>query len=129
MELRQNTLAVRATALNDLASGARELLLTLGTDANAVRGRMEWMTGEAMDPVDQAMAEWTLLALLRSVENVFLQVQAGAVDDGALERYGFRVVANSPYLSPRFPSWWAGVRSTFDANFVAAFEGANGLAP
>ena len=129
MELRQNTRAVRATALNDLASGAREVLLTLGTDPDAVRARMAWNSGDVMDPVDEAMAGWVLTAVVRNAENVFLQIRAGAVDDAALDRYGFRISGtNSPYLSPRFPSWWAGVRDSFDPGFVTAFENANGLA-
>jgi hypothetical protein len=85
---------------------------------------MLWAAGEEMDPVRREMTQWTLLAALRTVENVFLQVQSGVVDEGALQRYGFRA---PPYSSPHFPPYWASLRSNFDPSFVVAFEAANGL--
>ena len=127
LELRQNTLAVRATALNDLATGSREYLLTVGSNPDLIAARIRWIAGEELEPVEMEMTIWTLSALLRNMENVFLQVRAGAVDESALQSYGFSVAL--PFRSPHFAAMWASRRGGFHPDFVAAFEAQLGLTP
>ena len=84
LELRQNTLAVRATALNDLASGSRDYFLAVSADRDLVAATVSFMADEELDRVDTARVEMTLMAILRNLENVFLQVRTGVVDESAL---------------------------------------------
>lgn len=121
LELRQNTLAVRATALNDLASGSRDYFLTVSADRDLVAATMSFMADEELDRVDVARVEMTLMALFRNLENVFLQVRTGAVDESALQSYGFR----GGYDSAHFRDWWGRTRPGFNPDFVAAFEAEN----
>jgi hypothetical protein len=124
LELRQNTLAVKAAALNDFTTGSRDYFLAVAADRDLVAATLGWRADEELDPVDATRVQMTLMALLRNLENVFLQVRVGAVDEGALQSYGFR----GGYGSRNFRQWWAMTRSAFNPEFVAAFEAENGLA-
>jgi len=121
LELRQNTLAVKATALNDLASGSRDYLLAVSADRELVAATMAFMADEELDRVDVTRVEMTLMAIFRNLENVFLQVRTGAVDASALQSYGFR----GAYGSTHFRDWWGRTRPGFNLDFVAAFETEN----
>jgi len=126
MELRQNTLAVRATALNDLATGSRDWTMAIASSPELTAAMVNWLTGQDMDSTERLMAVSTVIALLRNVENVFLQVQAGAVDESALVSYGFGG-AGGPFDSPFFAEYWAGTKGNYNPDFVLAFEAERGL--
>jgi hypothetical protein len=67
-----------------------------------------------------------MFANLRNLENVWLQSQAGVVDEAVLTTYGFR--SSFLYRSDTFRQSWESLWSTvFDIAFVRAFEEANGL--
>jgi len=125
LELRQNTLAVRATALNDLASASRDWLLAISSNPELTATMVRWVEGAELSPTETLAARSQVLALLRNTENVFLQVQAGAVEESALISYGFG--GSLPFRSPHFPPFWAQRRDIFHPDFVAAFEAARGL--
>ena len=127
MELRQNTLAVRATSLNDLATGSRDWTLAMASNPELSGVMVHWLRGGDLDPTESIMAHTAVIALLRNVENVFLQVEAGAVDESALLSYGFSGTGG-PFLSPLFPDYWASIRSNFAPRFLLAFEAERGLA-
>ena len=124
-ELRQNTVATRAATLNDLASGSREWLMAIGTSPELASAWRRWLAGEEITPDETEMALVTINALLRNVENVFLQVQSGAVDESALVSYGFG--GASAFKSPNFPAYWADKWSRYHPDFVSAFEAQFGI--
>lgn len=119
-EIRQNTIAIRAATLNDLASGSREWLMSLAASPELISAWRRWLAGEELTPDEVEMAEITVNALLRNVENVFLQVESGAVDESALVSYGFG--GARAWESPNFPGYWARRWGRYHPDFVAAFE-------
>ncbi len=127
LELRQNTLAVRATALNDLATGSREWTLAIASNPALAAVMASWLAGDSLGRTERLMAVSTVIALLRNVENVFLQVEAGAVDESALVSYGFGGVGG-PFASPHFAEYWETRKGNYDLNFVLAFDAERGLA-
>ena len=127
MELRQNTRAVRATALNDLATGSRDWTLAMASNPELSGVMVAWLRGEDLDPTESIMAHTAVIALLRNVENVFLLVETGAVDESALVSYGFSGTGG-PFVSPLFADYWNDIRPNFDPRFVLAFDEERGLA-
>ena len=127
LELRQNTLAVRATALNDLATGSRDWVLAIASNPELAAVMVDWLAGEELDRTEGLMARSTIIALLRNVENVYLLVEAGAVDESALGSYGFSS-SGGPFDSPLFANYWARTKHNYNPNFVLAFEAERGLA-
>ena len=66
-----------------------------------------------------------MFANLRNLENVWLQLRDGVVDEQVLNTYAFR---SSLYQSADFKYMWEAVWSgAFDSGFVQAFEEANGF--
>ncbi len=127
LELRQNTTAVRATALNDLSTGSRDWVLAIASNPELAAVMADWLAGEELGRVEGLMARSTVIALLRNVENVYLLVEAGAVDESALVSYGFGG-SGGPFDSPLFADYWARVRHNYNPQFVLAFEAERGLA-
>ena len=126
MELRQNTLSVRATALNDLATGSRDWTMAIASSPELAAAMVDWLAGRDLDSTERLMAVSTVIALLRNVENVFLQVQAGAVDESALVSYGFGGTGG-PFASPLFAEYWAAIKGNYNPDFVRAFDAERGL--
>jgi hypothetical protein len=124
-EIRQNTIATRAATLNDLAAGSRDWLMSIATNPELASVWRRWLEGDELTDDDLQMAEITVNGLLRNVENVFLQVRAGAVDESALVSYGFG--GSSAWESPHFPEYWARRWVRYHPEFVAAFEQQTGV--
>lgn len=122
LELRQNTAAVRAAALNDLATGARDLLLAVSTDAELSELYHRWIIADAsLTPIERTRIRLLIAAMLRSAENAFLQSRIGVVDSLALRRYG--LTENPAFQSALFPDMWTSeLRDRFHPDFVAAIE-------
>jgi hypothetical protein len=123
LEVRQNTRAVRATAQNDLATASREYLLAQATSPELSAAYLAWTDDTETTPVQDHMVRVSANALMRNLENVFLQVQLGTISEGALGSFGMTAPV---FRSRRFVEEWTG-RRNFDPAFIAAFEAANGL--
>lgn len=124
LELRQNTKAIQATVRNDLASASREWTLATATSPELAEAEVRWVAGDEMTEAQLTMVRQLAIGLLRNVENVYLQVQNGSVDESALVGYGFRA---TPLLeADRFLVFWqSGIREKFNPDFVEAFEAQN----
>ena len=72
-------------------------------------------------------AGYAMFARLRNLENAFLQVQEGLVDQSVFISYGWR--GNPTYEGDAFRAWWVLRRQVFHPDFVAAFEAEYDLAP
>jgi len=120
-EVRQNTVAIQGTTRNELAAGAREMLMTIASSPELASVWRRWLAGEDLS-ADEGMAAFSLvLSYMRNLENVYLQVEAGSVDESALIGYGFAASSGVVY-SPLFDSWWARQRDGFHPGFVSEFE-------
>lgn len=127
IEIQQNTAVARATALNELASGAREFLLTVGADGEASAILRRWREGQELTVDETQQAEYLVMALLRNFENVFMQAATGVVAADALSSYAY---TNSNIArTERFQAFWPTARPRFHPDFVAAFEAEYDLQP
>jgi hypothetical protein len=131
LELRQNTLAQRAQTRQELANSSREVILTM-TDNPAVARAYATMflpswgyTDTTLSAEDSLQGKWAMFANLRNLENVWLQVREGAVDEEVLATYAF----DGPmYQSEVFRTMWERQWSTaFDTSFVRIFQVRNGF--
>ena len=91
VEIRQNTSAVRGATNQAISDQVGELMLTIATDDNLARLVKRLYDGETQDqfdPVDDMRLYMTIMTGLRRVENIFLQIEDGILDDRAFDRIG-----------------------------------------
>ena len=120
VEIRQNTSAVRGATNQAISDQVGELMLTIATDDNLARLVKRLYDGETQDqfdPVDDMRLYMTIMTGLRRVENIFLQIEDGLLDDRAFDRIGL-----SFYRSNYGQEIWQANKQFFDREFVPFFE-------
>ena len=120
VEIRQNTSAVRGATNQAISDQVGELMLTIATDDNLARLVKRLYDGETrdqFDPVDDMRLYMTIMTGLRRVENIFLQIEDGILDDRAFDRIGL-----SFYRSNYGQEIWQANKQFFDREFVPFFE-------
>ena len=120
VEIRQNTSAVRGATNQAISDQVGELMLTIATDDNLARLVKRLYDGETQDqfdPVDDMRLYMTIMTGLRRVENIFLQIEDGILDDRAFDRIGL-----SFYRSNYGREIWEANKQFFDREFVPFFE-------
>ena len=128
MEIRQNTAVARAQSRQGLTENYLEYNMTLAADADLfdLHYRM-WVLEDVLEEADQARARRTMFTSLRMLENVFLQVDDGVVDESVFQSYGW--VDRDDFRTGVFRDWWGQSRNRFNLDFVATFEAEYDLAP
>lgn len=123
-EVRQNTRALQATVRNDLATASREYLLAQATSPELSAAYELWLSGGETTPVQDRMVMTSTMALIRNIENVFLQAELGTVDPDVVGSFGMRAPI---FQSEKFRQFWeSGARGSVDPGFAEAFGAANG---
>ena len=120
VEIRQNTIAVRGATNQAISDQVGELMLTIATDDNLARLVKRLYDGETQnqfDPVDDMRLFMTIMTGLRRIENIFLQIEDGILDDRAFARIGL-----SFYRSNYGQEIWQANKQFFDREFVPFFE-------
>ena len=120
VEIRQNTSAVRGATNQAISDQVGELMLTIATDDNLARLVKRLYDGETQDqfdPVDDMRLYMTIMTGLRRVENIFLQIEDGILDERAFDRIGL-----SFYRSNYGQEIWQANKQFFDREFVPFFE-------
>ena len=131
-EVRQNTVATRAQTLLDLSQSARQIQLHLSSNPKLAAAYFDiYQSGGSLARPgttyareDSLAAFMTLYAVVRGLENVYLQADEGIVDPDVMNRYDF---VSSTFNSPAFASFWSGNRRRFDPDFAREFEAANSI--
>ena len=127
VEIQQNTAVAKANAINDMASGAREFLLTVATDGETASIMNRWREGQELTPTELTRAAYVLTAMLQGFQNVFLQAATGVLGSEAQFDYAY---SNSHLAqTDAFREFWPRARVRFHPDFVAAFEAEYDLAP
>ena len=120
VEIRQNTSAVRGATNQAISDQVGELMLTIATDDNLARLVKRLYDGETQDqfdPVDDMRPFMTIMTGLRRIENIFLQIEDGILDDRAFDRIGL-----SFYRSNYGREIWQANKQFFDREFVPFFD-------
>jgi hypothetical protein len=132
-EIQQNTAVARSQTRQALADASRAVNEARATNRDLARAwtvfRPDYTSTRDLGDltfVDTLQARSAMFGFLRHVENVYLQVQEGVVDESVLNTYGFTARG---FESPAFRQWWPTLGQLFDPLFVQAFEAANDLAP
>ena len=121
MEIRQNTTAVRSATIQAVSDQTMELTLAIATDEHLPRLVAEMRAGATqseLDPEDYMRLRLVSLAGLRRQENLYLQVQAGVLDAGALKNVSFGF-----YRNAFGRELWLANRAFFDADFADYWDG------
>jgi hypothetical protein len=66
-----------------------------------------------------------MFALMRHLENIFLQVEEGVVGESVFQSYAWRDLTY--FDSDNFRSWWDSNSGRFNTSFRVAFESEYGL--
>ena len=124
MEMRQNNTIARASAINELASNQRDLLLGIVTDGELSSVWADYLqNGVALDSFnarDQTRLSGLQQALVINMENAFLQREMGLLPDELSGLYHF---SGSPvFSSANFEAFWSDERYRYHPSFAAALE-------
>ncbi len=95
LEVRQNTVAVRSATQQAIADQANELNIAMATDAQLSELTARMMRGATdaeLTPGESWQLSMAVTAGLRRVENIYLQVQNGVLDEDAFNRIGFSLL-------------------------------------
>ena len=131
VEIHQNTAIARAATRQALSTSYSDYVLAAATNGELGDQIDRWVWGEdghseaCPDDLHQA-CRW-IRAQVRVQENAFLQFQEGLIDESVFYSYGWQ--DNISFESPYFANWWKVIRSTYNPDFVAAFEAEYGLEP
>ena len=121
-ELRQNTAAVKASAIQELSAQSIEFLNAWATDdvIPALLSRTaQGATPDEFTPEENQRLTLVYLAALRAYEARFIQVQLGVLDDDIFEAMaGSSVFYQRPWLKAR---WGELFESSLGPDFTAYF--------
>ena len=126
-EIRQNTASVRAQTRQFLTENHREWVMAMASDPSMIADYNDTYWPDNPSAPAATRASYTMFANLRHLENVFLQVQEGVVDESVFRTYGW--VGRPELSSPQFRDWWVTRRTRFDPAFASALEAEYDLAP
>jgi len=120
MEIRQNTTAVRAATIQAVSDQAMELSLTIAADedlAQLVARMTDELSLDGISIGEERRLRVLVAAGFRRMENLFLQVEAGILDDDALRRtsIGF-------YRNTFARALWGRSRENYDPGFAVFWD-------
>ncbi len=129
LELRQNTMAVRASTYDRLAEQSAVYLNQIATDPELAALFRRVFDGELrddFDPVENTRIVAVELAFLLHLENSYRQFRAGVVDEDVFESYGW---GDGLLRSPHFLEEWVegGFEEYVDAGFLSFMGSRLGL--
>jgi len=127
LEIQQNTAVARAQTRQSLTEIYLDFVTMLATDSIVRQGYLDAFEPGGQTPLMSSGAEYTMWAVARRMENVFLQVDEGVVDESVFNSYGW--TDNPVFRGESFGAWWDARRGRFHPDFVAAFEAEYDLAP
>ena len=122
LEIQQNNAIAQAQTRQALYESDHQWLISLATDPvlrEAIYGE------DAIEP--RSSAFFASLSQMRQLENVFLQVREGVVDESVFQTYGW--TGRTILTEQRFQDWWPSARHFFDPDFAAASEAEYDLTP
>jgi len=122
VEIHQNTAAIRGQTRQALNVDYREWQMTLASNPDLFQRYTEYF---GLSP--DGHPTYAMNARLRNLENVFLQVREGVVDESVFLSYGWG--DSQSFMSPQFRDWWLPRRDHFHPDFVASFEAEYDLHP
>ncbi len=117
LEIRQNTTAIRASTIQAISDQANDVTMAIATDEHLPR-LVAQMFDDEVGAADLTSEDaWRLrlatISGFRRLENVFLQIEAGVLEEEANTRIGF------DFYRTRFSrEVWAVVRGDFHPGFV-----------
>ena len=127
-EIRQNTAAQRSQARQAHSDAASDWQMRMAESPGLAVAfdAMLQEEGAAVSPQDSARVNWAILAVLRRMENLYLQTKEGVLDESVLATYGF---TGGVFDWPGFRSYWREElrRDIFDPGFIETFERMNDL--
>jgi hypothetical protein len=123
VEIRQNTAAARGATFQAISDGAAQSAFDAGANDHIPK---LFAQIRASDPPlsefsaeDQERLRFIYLFTVRRLENVWVQVNEGVVDQGAFDRFQPRV----GYVGSRsFRDFWSDGKPAFSSDFVSHFE-------
>jgi len=108
IELQQNRIAARAAAYQQMGIAVSDTWMATATNPQLALALNTVVTTDStrwseLDRSDLLMVQNHLTAVLRLYETVYLQVEAGLLDEEALESLGWSGFAGSTYLKVLWP--------------------------
>ena len=129
LEIRQNTVASRAAAYQEIGFNISEMYRELSLDSDLtglLQASSDTSGYRELTPIGRAQVRSHIVGVLRMWETVRLQVDEGLLDESALAKLGFSV--NPRIYWPYFiDAEWDAIRSHMSEEFGQYLEATYGL--
>jgi hypothetical protein len=128
VQIRQNTIAARATAYQQMGVAVAEIWLNTAQDpARAVMTMRFFEEANAkFTPAEEAVLVNQSIAAFRQHETTWRQVKLGLLDAQALEAFGWNAEGSSAFTI-NMRRLWPRIAPQISPDFRAYLEGASGL--
>ncbi len=123
-EIRQNNAIARAQTRQSLMENYLQWNMSMAGDAALTAAYREAFFDDPISPFGRT-EQHAMWVHVRMMENVFLQVHEGVVDESVFSSYGW--ADSATFGQQKFAEWWTNMRHRFHPDFVAVFEAENGL--
>jgi hypothetical protein len=118
LEIRQNTNAVRSSAIQDIARWSYDATILLVENTDLLNASYAECVSDLSDEQYNRMQAW-YAALLRVQLNRYYQIQLGIIDEQMAASIGGRGAA---YRNPFFAQIWPALKIDFDQGFQDYIE-------
>lgn len=107
LEFRQNRIAMRAAAYQELGLATADILFSQSEDPEILSGYGAGSQGleqfQALPSVQALRARQSMRGTLRVYETIYLQVELGLLEPDALDYLGWGAYKNNPWLKNLWP--------------------------
>jgi len=121
LEIRQNNVALRASAIQESINVARQQTQMLATNPDLIRIGLALAQGEPVTEVEAAQNRWVASSFWWGMQGVYRQWQLGVLPDEEWAAWD-RVICNNIERPGGRTLWEGGLRDTYIPGFVAEVE-------
>lgn len=122
LEVRQNTAAVRGATYQSIADSSQEQVQWWASNEELLQHEVRIDEGALpgdFTPVENLVIQSTFVMTIRRIENIYVQVREGLVEQDAVLRFR---PSRDYFKTPYFLEFWAAWRAEIEPNFRAYFE-------
>ena len=120
-EIRQNNVALRASAVQESINVARQQTQMLATNPDLIRIGLATNRGEPVTEVEAAQGRWVSTSFWWGMQGIYRQWQFGVLPDEEWDAWR-RVICNNIERPGTLELWEGGGRDTYIPSFVAEVE-------
>jgi hypothetical protein len=119
-QIRRNSASVEAATASSVSESSQQRLLAVAQSPELAEAIRKTLAGEELIGNEATLVEFYSRAMVRSIENTFIQYQRGLI--GSDLWTGHESLLQTYLRAPEFSGWWATDRDSYDQRFRAIVD-------